>query len=117
MKQGIIAVSRDSLEIKTLVGLQTQSMKERLCGLLVLDELSAEQALWISPCNSVHTLGMKYSLDLVYIDRHNKICGLVKQLKPWRMSINLKAKVTMELPASSIEQFDIQLGDECIWQD
>lgn len=117
MIHGKVVISRNGTEIKQLSGMQTQSMKERLCGLLVLDELTTEQALWICPCNSVHTVGMRYVLDLVYVDKHNKVCALVEKLKPWRMSMSIKAKVTMEVPAGSIELFDIQLGDECIWQD
>ena len=117
MRQGRIIVSREGMEITRIKGMQTQSMKERLGGLLVLDELKREQALWISPCNSVHTLGMKYALDLVYIDKNNIVCGLVNQLKPWRMSLCIQAKAVMELTAGSLQYLNIQRGDSCKWLD
>lgn len=117
MKKGTIIVSRDDIEIITIKGMQTQSMKERLGGLLVLEALKQEQALWIRPCNSVHTVAMKYALDLVYIDKNNKVVSLVNNLKPWRMSLCLHAKAVMELVAGSLQQLDIQLGDSCKWQD
>lgn len=117
MRHGHIIVSRDGNEVTQLSGLQTQSIKERLGGLLVLAPLKVNQALWITPCNSVHTFGMKYALDLVYIDKHNQVRGLVNSLKPWRMSFCLHAKAVMELTAGSLQFLDIQRGDSCKWQD
>jgi len=117
VRHGAIIVLRDEREIVRIQGMQTQSMKERLGGLLVLDELKREQALWITPCNSVHTFGMKYALDLVYIDKNNIVRGLVSQLKPWRMSLCIKAKAVMELTAGSLQYLDIQRGDSCKWLD
>ncbi|MFT7413738.1 MAG: uncharacterized membrane protein (UPF0127 family) [Methylophagaceae bacterium] len=117
MRHGCIIVSRDDIEVITIKGMQTQSMKERLGGLLVLDELKRDKALWITPCNSVHTFGMKYALDLVYIDKNNKVRSLVSHIKPWRMSFCLQAKAVMELTAGSLQYLDIQRGDSCKWQD
>lgn len=117
MRYGTIIVSRNEIEVISLKGLKTQSMKERLGGLLVLESLEKNQALWIGPCNSIHTLGMKYALDLVYIDKHNKVCGLVGNVKPWRLSLCIQAKAVMELTADSLQYLDIQCGDNCKWQD
>jgi uncharacterized membrane protein (UPF0127 family) len=117
VRHGRIIVSRDGNEVTQLNGLQTQSTKERLGGLLVLAPLQASDALWITPCNSVHTFGMKYALDLVYIDKNNNVRGLVNSLNPWRMSFCLQAKSVMELTAGSLQFLDIQRGDSCKWQD
>ena len=117
MRLSKITVLRDGVEITQLNGMRTQSMKERLGGLLILEPLKADHALWIMPCNSVHTFGMKYALDLVYIDKNKQICGLVENVKPWRMSFFLRAKAVMELMAGSIQNLNIQLGDKCTWQD
>tara|TARA_R110002049_G_scaffold101208_2_gene245742 strand:- start:1125 stop:1478 length:354 start_codon:yes stop_codon:yes gene_type:complete len=117
VRHGCIIVSRDDKEVTQLKGLQTQSIKERLGGLLVLAPLSENQALWITPCNSVHTFGMKYALDLVYIDKNNTVRGLFHNVKPWRMSFCLQAKSVMELTAGSLQYLDIQQGDSCKWQD
>jgi uncharacterized membrane protein (UPF0127 family) len=117
VRQGTIIVLRDDSEIIKMKGMQTQSIKERLGGLLVLEQLKHNQALWIAPCNSVHTLGMKYALDLVYIDKYNKVCALVANVKPWRASFCLKAKAVMELSAGSLQTLDFQRGDSCQWQD
>lgn len=117
MKHGSIIVSRDGIEVIRIKGMQTQSIKERLGGLLVLVPLNINQALWITPCNSVHTFGMKYALDLVYIDKNDNVRDLVSGVKPWRMSFCLQAKSVMELTSGSLHFLDIQRGDSCKWQD
>lgn len=117
MRHGTIIVSRDDTEIVRIRGMQTQSIKERLGGLLVLEPLQQDQGLWITPCNSVHTLGMNYALDLVYIDKNNHVRGLVKGLKPWRMSLCFQAKSVLELVAGSLQYLNIQCGDSCTWQE
>jgi len=117
VRHGKISVWHSGNKVNILSGMQTQSLKERLCGLLVLEPLKPQQALWLTPCNSIHTVAMKYDLDLIYLDRHNTICKLVENVKPWRVSGCLKAKVTIELPAGSIKQFRVQYGDRCEWQD
>jgi len=117
VKYGTIIISRNNVEIIKLQALQTQTLKERLGGLLLLKQLQTNQALWIAPCNSIHTFGMKYALDLIYFDKDNKVCGLVNHIKPWRINVCLKASVTVELVADSIKHIDIRLGDTSVWQD
>ncbi len=117
MRNGQIIVTRQGLKIVQIQGMRTQSLKERLGGLLVLDPLKKHQALWITPCNSIHTFGMQYALDLVYIDKNKQVCGFVENIPPWRMSFLWCANSVMELMAGSIQQMGIQRGDDCIWLD
>ena len=117
MRYGSIIVSRDQIEITTIIGMQTESMKERLGGLLTINRLNINEALWIAPCNSIHTFGMKYALDLVYIDKQNTVCKVVRNIKPWHFSFCVKAKAVMELAAGSLQDLDFKHGDSCTWQD
>jgi len=116
VKQSEIVISRDGSHIVTLNGLQTETLKERLGGLLVKNKLAEKEGLWLTSCSAIHTCGMKYSLDLIYVDRHDRICGISANIKPWRMSLCLKATATIEVIAGSISQFGIREGDNCIWQ-
>tara|TARA_R110002111_G_scaffold13929_28_gene38635 strand:- start:616 stop:969 length:354 start_codon:yes stop_codon:yes gene_type:complete len=117
VRNGKIIVSRQGLDIVQLNGMQTESLKEKLGGLLVLAPLKSDQALWITRCNSIHTFGMKYALDLVYIDKNKQVCGLIENINPWKMSFLLRAQSVMELMAGSIQKMDIQYGDNCKWLD
>lgn len=117
MKHGKIKFYRNQHLLCEVKIMQAECLKERLCGLLVLPELQHAQALWLQPCNSIHTLGMTYSIDLIYLDKNNNICGLSRAVKPWRMNGCFKAKVTLELAAGSIDKLGVKKGDKCQWQE
>jgi uncharacterized protein len=80
-------------------------------GLLGRKGLAPGEALWIVPCEAVHTFGMQFSLDLVYLDRKHRIKKIKKNVPPWRISACLTAHSVVELPAGSILDTDAQPGD------
>lgn len=81
-------------------------------GLLGRDSLSEGHALWIVPCESVHTFGMRFPIDLVYLDRAKKVRKICKAVAPWRLSICLPAHSVLELPAGIIDLTGTQPGDQ-----
>lgn len=95
----------------------TQHWYERLAGLLALAPLKTGQGLLIKPCNSVHSFGMNYDLDLVYLDRELQIIKLVEGLKRNRLSACWRAHAVLELPAGSIAQMHLSLGQAAVWQE
>lgn len=80
-------------------------------GLLGRKGLSAGEALWIVPCEAVHTFGMRFSLDLIYLDRRHRIKKIRRNVPPWRVSACLTAYSVIELAAGSIGEADAQAGD------
>jgi uncharacterized membrane protein (UPF0127 family) len=98
----------NSDETKTLAVFSTENVFERTGGLLRLTPLKKDQGLLINKCNSIHTFGMTYSLDVVYLNSHLKVVKLVKNIKPKRMSFSLRAKHTLELLAGEISRLDIK---------
>ena len=48
---------------------RTETMLERMRGLLGRPPLRPGQALLIDDCNMVHTIGMRYAIDVVFVDR------------------------------------------------
>lgn len=90
---------------------------ERMRGLLGRDRLGDSEALLLEPCRSVHCMGMRYPLDLVYIDRQGRVCKLVYDVKPWRFSASLQAHATLELAAGVLAATGIKLGDVVAWQE
>ncbi|QBF82521.1 DUF192 domain-containing protein [Shewanella maritima] len=87
----------------------------RLRGLLGRDKLTDEQGLLITPCNSVHTFGMKYAIDVVYLNKHNQVIKLVRELSPRRLSWCLRAKKVLELAPGSAHLNNINQGDTLSW--
>jgi len=94
-----------------LIDVADTSAKRRT-GLLKHNGLKPGEGLWIVPCESVHTFFMKFPIDLVYLDRKNKVRKVRHAVKPWRMSICLTAHSIIELPAGAAQQTGTQTGDE-----
>jgi uncharacterized membrane protein (UPF0127 family) len=86
----------------------------RLRGLLATSERDFRNSggLWIRPCHGVHTLGMQFPIDVVYLDHENKVVHLEPNLQPWRFApVRLQATSVLELPSHTIAQTETALGD------
>lgn len=90
---------------------------ERMRGLLGRAPLGSGEALLIEPCRSVHCLGMRYPLDLLYVDRQGQVCKLVYGLKPGRFSASLQAHATIELAEGGLAATGLKLGDVVTWRE
>lgn len=80
-------------------------------GLLGRKGLGPGEGLWIVPCEAVHTFGMKFSIDLVYLDREYRIRKIRSNIRPWRLSACLSAHSVIELAAGAIHENDARPGD------
>mgnify|MGYP001216539447 CR=1 FL=1 len=89
---------------------------ERARGLLGR-ALQKNQGLWIEPCSSVHTIGMGYHLDLVYLDSGSVIVKTVEHLAPWRISGCRRAHSTLELTAGFVRAQGLTKGMQLDWVD
>jgi uncharacterized membrane protein (UPF0127 family) len=83
----------------------------RAKGLLKRDRLDEGSGLWIVPCEAIHTFFMRFTIDVLFIDRKHRVRKAVKRLAPWRMSMCLPAHSVLELPAGTIERTNTQKGD------
>ena len=88
-----------------------QSGAKRSKGLLGRSGLGPGEALWIVPCEAVHTIGMQFPIDLVYLDRKYRIRKIRSNVPPWRFSGCLWAHSVIELGAGAIQPEDATLGD------
>jgi uncharacterized protein len=90
---------------------------KRRKGLLGRDSLPIGHALWIVPCESVHTYGMRFAIDVLYLDRRKRVRKLRKAMPPWRLSLCWFAHSVLEFPAGVIEQTRTQQGDQLVLLD
>ncbi len=81
-------------------------------GLLGRSHLPAGEGLWIVPCESVHTFFMRFSIDLVYLDRARKVRKVRSSVPPWRISVCFFARSVLELPAGTIQATQTRRGDQ-----
>src|SRR5258708_30366928 len=80
-------------------------------GLLGRSGLPAGEGLWIVPCESVHTFGMKFPIDLVYLDRKKKVKQVRSGVPPWRLSACLSAHSVLELASGTVRITQTRPGD------
>jgi uncharacterized protein len=80
-------------------------------GLLGRECLSSGEGLWILPCPAVHTFWMQFPIDLIFLDRKNRIQKLVSGVPPWRLSICFCAHSVLELPSGTICNTQTHLKD------
>jgi uncharacterized membrane protein (UPF0127 family) len=71
----------------------------RLRGLLGRSGLSSGEGLLLRPAGSVHTAFMKFTIDVVFLDRDLRVLKAVPELVPWRTAGCRGARAVLELPA------------------
>lgn len=87
------------------------NMVSRLIGLMFRKAPLNSDGLLLEPCNSIHTFFMRYPLDVVFLDRGNRIVKIIRHLSPWRMTwIYFRARKTLELPAGKLPH-ELKEGD------
>jgi len=84
---------------------------KRSKGLLGRKGLEPGEALWIIPCEAVHTFWMQFDIDLVYIDRQNRVRKVRSSVPSWRLSACFLAHSVLELPAGVVLETETQPGD------
>jgi len=87
------------------------TFKERLQGLLVFKQ-HPEQLVYVIPqCKMVHTYGMSYPIDIVFIDRCLRIVHIKEQVSANAICVSLEASHTLELNAGGVAYHKLKLGD------
>ena len=84
----------------------------RLIGLLGTKKLDKGKALVIRPCSSIHTIGMKYAIDVVFLDKQNKIVKIINDMPAGKFSLCSGSSYVIELPAGTIEATGTVVGDK-----
>ncbi|MCX6983468.1 MAG: DUF192 domain-containing protein [Lentisphaerae bacterium] len=69
-------------------------------------------AMVFNNCSSIHTMFMSMGIDVLFVDRNNKICGLRRNLSPWIPFVRSPgAFCVIELPAGTVERSNTEKGD------
>jgi len=88
-----------------LVVVRAEPRRARRRGLARLDELPADHALHIPGTPSVHTFGMRFGLDLIWLDKHGGVVRVDRNVPPNRMRICLRARSVVETVAGAADTF------------
>jgi|SRR5947207_15550784 len=82
---------------------------DRRRGLLGRNALDLSAALILAPCAAIHTVFMRFPIDVVFVDRNGAIRTIVRNLQPWRIAASPRAYATVEM-AGGVER-DLIPGD------
>jgi uncharacterized membrane protein (UPF0127 family) len=104
---------KNSTRGKTLAdrALLANTSQERRTGLLKHTSLPPGEGLWIVPCEAIHTFGMKFPIDIVYLNRDKKVLKTRTAVGPRKISACLRAHSVLELPAGTLEVTGTETGD------
>lgn len=98
--------------------LKADTVFSRLKGLLGRQEIEKNEALIITDCRSVHMFFMKFAIDVVFVDRQNKVVGIVENIKPFQMSTYFfRSAAAIELPVGRIKESQTEKGDVIVVED
>ncbi len=88
-----------------LVIVEASSHRARRRGLARLDSLPADHALRIPSCWSVHTFGMRFALDLIWLDKHGEVARVDHDVPPLRMRTCVRARSVIETLGGEADAF------------
>jgi hypothetical protein len=93
--------------------LEADTFLARLRGLLRTDGLAKGEGLWIHPCCSIHSIGMRFEFDALFLGPGMKVVGRYERFRRNRVSkVFWNARGVLELPAGTIERTGTEVGDE-----
>ena len=90
------------------------SSAERRTGLLKHTEFLPGDGLWIVPCECIHTFGMKFAIDVVFLTKKKKVLRVSPEMPKRRIALAIRAYSVVELPAGTLAQTGTLHGDQLI---
>lgn len=87
----------------------------RLKGLIGKLKLKLDEGLWVVPSQGVHTVGVLFPLDLIYLDENQKVIHAIEHFPRFRIApLRIQAASVLELPTHTIYSSQTQAGDQLI---
>jgi uncharacterized protein len=89
------------------------SFGRRLRGLLGRRSFGEGEALWLEPCNGIHTFFMRFPIDALFLDADRRIVRAIASMAPWRSIRSSRLAVqVVELPAGTLDRTGTREGDD-----
>jgi uncharacterized membrane protein (UPF0127 family) len=115
MKRTLCVFNRNRESFLGLRVAPADTLTMRLKGLLGRIALKPDDGIWLAPSCGIHTIGMLFAIDLIYLDAANRVIHLVEHLGPFRISpIRIKCASILELQSRAIYSSNTQVGDELL---
>lgn len=86
-----------------------------MMGLLGRASLPEDEGLLLAPAWSIHTWGMRFPIDVVFIDRDERVLRIVPAMRPWRVVSHWHAHAVVELAAGRARALGLHEGRRLEW--
>ena len=94
---------------------RADTMLSRLRGLLGRRRLPQDEGLWMVPSCGIHTIGLLFSIDLIYLDSEMRVIYVIEHVSPFRIApVKTGAQTVLLLPLRSIYASRTKVGDKLI---
>ena len=88
------------------------TVSKRIRGLLGREDFNQGEALIIKPCNSIHTCFMRFPIDVLFVDKGNKVIQAISSITPFHFTnIYFRAAFAIELPFGTIQSTSTSEND------
>jgi uncharacterized protein len=93
------------------------TMLGRMRGFLLRPRPEAGEGIFLTPCRGVHMYGMRFPLDVLFVDSQGTVLALHADLQPGRRTpVYRAARYAIELPSGTIEASRTEVGDRLSWK-
>lgn len=89
----------------------------KMKGLLGKQSMDPEEALIFPKAPSLHTIGMKFSIDIAFLDSAKRVLTCFEKVKPYRILPYIRSSYTVEMPEDAVQRKSIQPGDQLLWEE
>lgn len=109
--ENVIVTNLDNGYNLAFAGVWAATFFKRLRGLLGKQGIQPGEALVLYPCRSVHCIGMRFVIDVIFLNRSGQVIHLIERMTPGSVSPVIKeAKCVVELPAGQISRSKTLVG-------
>ncbi|MCC7178320.1 MAG: DUF192 domain-containing protein [Acidobacteria bacterium] len=88
--------------------------KTRTRGLLGRDALAPGHGLVIAPSQGVHTFGMRFPIDIIFVRRDGRVIRSRERVPPRRLALSLRAFAVIEMAAGEVARAGLRTGDRVV---
>lgn len=90
-----------------------ETARERTRGLLGRSSLSTGHTMWLAPCRLIHTIGMRFAIDVVFLDRDARVVAISERIPSFRLAWGgWRARGVLEFAAGEVARLRISSGQQ-----
>ncbi len=85
---------------------------QRAVGLLARPKVRPDEGIWLDRCSSIHTMGMRARIDVIFLDANDSVLRLCPTVLQWRVALMCRgARSVIELGSGALRSVDVIPGD------